>query len=389
LLSFPRLWRNAGSSSELEIQAHILRSKSTPLDVNLSHPSFADLITPHVSRLVGLTVILDKSSHIDQFIERLRYPIPSLHTFRISAPIDYPHKLQLPSGLDSPFFLHSKTLEIDGISSIYGPPSFPYVTEFTWHSSSEPSIQMVDFLRTLEQLPSLERVYITLRANLELGNHVAPRVATLPHVQEMSLSKFDKEGSKLVCFSSILGYLHLPRLKKLCVQGSPWFDVITHHTVFPITGFGEKFPNFAELPDLQVDMKSREATFRNPSGATLKYRTGVLVDYNIEMKVWRGLPLLSVRRLAVNAVPERELKDRWLIGLLGDLQSLEHLELECECDDAIQWLCDEMMREGGSIHIKTLIVRCGEHDCRRAHRWKHLADAAGIATTVICVPGTG
>ena len=50
-------------------------------------------------------------------------------------------------------------------------------------------VEMVGFLRTLEQLPSLERVYVTFHA--KFTPLVDPRmpVVTLPHVQEMSLSR--------------------------------------------------------------------------------------------------------------------------------------------------------------------------------------------------------
>lgn len=46
LLSFPRLWCNAGGSSS-ELQAYIERSGSMPIAVSLSSPELAELIVPH------------------------------------------------------------------------------------------------------------------------------------------------------------------------------------------------------------------------------------------------------------------------------------------------------------------------------------------------------
>jgi hypothetical protein len=55
LLSFPRLWHNPGGSSS-ELEAYFERSKSIPIEVNLSSPHLVASITPHTSRLVTLTL---------------------------------------------------------------------------------------------------------------------------------------------------------------------------------------------------------------------------------------------------------------------------------------------------------------------------------------------
>lgn len=114
LLSFPLLWRNAGGSSS-EIQAYVERSKSTLLDVDLSRPSLVDLIIPHFSRLVGLTVRLDESSNLSEFIHHMRHPIPTLRVFRISSKDDDSRpRLTFPSDLKDPFFFTYQEAGIEG-----------------------------------------------------------------------------------------------------------------------------------------------------------------------------------------------------------------------------------------------------------------------------------
>lgn len=390
LLSFPLLWRNAGGSSS-EIEAYIQRSKSTQLNVNLSRPELVDLILPHTFRLVGLTVFLNEASDIIQFIERLCDPIPTLRTFRIFATTPYLRGVWLPSDLNSPFFAHSKTLEIHGISWFYGSLTLPHVTELTW-DTNQSYLKMDDFLGTLEQLPSLERAYITFGGGYEVYIHAALREVTLSHVQELSLSSSSQGEQRPARFPRILEYLQLPKLEKLSVQVRPWPDVLTHSTVFPHGRFDERFPNFTRLPEMQVDMESCEVIFRSSSPATLKYRTGVLVNYKtLEKRVWKDLPLRSVRRLTVNNISRsgpRKFEDTWLAGLLEDLYSLEALEcleLEGECDEVILWLRDGMTQKI-RYQIQTLTIRSGEDDAHRAYL-KSLADFASLTATAIYVPG--
>ena len=334
---------------------------------------------------------LDKSSSIDQFLNRLDCLVPTLHTFSISAIDHHLGILEVPSGLHSPLFPSLKKLNIDGISAFHGPQLFPYVTELTWRTGRHWPIEMVDFLGTLEQLPSLKRVYVTFHPSFVALVNSPVSVVTLPHVQEMSL--VSSPGTDLFersRFPDILEYLQLPNLTKLYVEPLSMTAGMTRPLIFPSTTLGQKFPNFTELPELHVDMGSREATFRNMSRATLKYRMEVMGNYNhMERKDWKGLPLLSVQRLIVNIAPQpvrMAFKNTWLVGLLKDLKSLKHLELGGECGDAIQWLCGEMMQDKRSIPIKTLCIRCGGHDMDLARWLKRLAGIVGIAATVICVP---
>ena len=161
-------------------------------------------------------------------------------------------------------------------------------------------------------------------------------------------------------------------------------------SIFSVRSFDERLPNFAELAELEVDMGPGEATFRNPSRATLKYRTELLSDYNsIGRNFWGDLPLRSERRLTMNMARQlivQELERRRLIELLRNLTGLEHLELGGECGGAILWVCRGISEETTSIHIRSLIVRRGEHERDQAFSLKHLADAAGLTSTLICVP---
>ena len=75
-------WRNTGGSSS-EIQLYIDQSKSTLVDVTLSFPELAELVVPHVSRLVSLTLRLDNSHSLSQIVKHLDYPIPTSHILHI------------------------------------------------------------------------------------------------------------------------------------------------------------------------------------------------------------------------------------------------------------------------------------------------------------------
>jgi len=292
------------------------------------------MIVPHTSRLVGLTVQLNNLPGLSQVAQHLHSPIPTLHVFRIIAITPGLHTLDFHSGLRLPFFLHSKKLEIEGISAFRANQAFPYVTELTLDTNAYLSMPMDSFLSMLEQLPMLERVHIAFRADLHTGT--VPRMVTLPHVQEMSLSASSNRIERTARIPHILEFLRLPNLTSLGLRAMP--KLVTFRPIFPVTTFDENLPNLAELPELQIklDMSSGEAIFRGPR-ATLKYLTGPLSSYDIHERIfWRELPLHSVRKLTVNIVhPPSDQELEWFIGLLRDLRFLEDLELDGECDRAL------------------------------------------------------
>ena len=383
-LSYPLLWRNARGSSS-EIQAYLERSGSATLDVELSHPSLVDLIAPHFYRLVGLTVRSDEPSSLSEFEYHLRHPIPTLHTFRISVNGGrYDPRLEFPLDLRNPSFSHVKKLELKGFLTPWD-YEFPYVTELVLDTSPTGSINRI--LKTLEQFPALEKVHITFRREMEPVFHAD--VTTLPHVREMSLSMF-----KTIVFPprlpTIFVSLRLPNLTSLRIQTSG--NVMARRIALPLQTFYDRLPNFAELPELQVKMgnSSPELTLRSTSQATLKYLPGKWDYDRLGREVWGGLPLDSVQRMTVDMVHRpSDRKFQWFIVLLRDLMWLEHLELDGECEDAIQWLCREMKEGTRSLPIQTLTVRCGKHVRRQALRLKRLADAAGLTTTLVRVPDPG
>jgi len=82
LLSFPRLWHNAGGSSP-ELEAYLESSKSAPLEVTLSSPQLVASIISHTSRLVALTISIGHSSSFNQIAEHLCDPIATLRSLEI------------------------------------------------------------------------------------------------------------------------------------------------------------------------------------------------------------------------------------------------------------------------------------------------------------------
>ena len=123
------------------------------------------------------------------------------------------------------------------------------------------------------------KVLYPLNANIRpsMSTDVNPRIVTLPHVREMSLS-VSSMARMAAHLPHILEFLQLPELTSLCVHAMSRVDK-KFHPVFPVTAFDERLPNFAKIPELQVDMSSGEVTFRS-----------------------QELPLHSVRRLTVNLV---------------------------------------------------------------------------------------
>jgi len=131
LLSFPRLWHNAGGSSP-ELEAYLERSKSVPLEVTLSFPQLVASIIPNdTSRLVALTVSVGYSSSFNQIAERLCDPIPTLRSLEIRTENRKLCVLELSPGLREGLFRHLKSLSLNAISSLRGSQTFPHITELS------------------------------------------------------------------------------------------------------------------------------------------------------------------------------------------------------------------------------------------------------------------
>jgi hypothetical protein len=130
LVSFPRLWRNAGGSSS-ELEAYLERSKSVPLKVTLSSPHSVVPITPHTSRLVALTIHVADSLGLNQITEHLPDPIPTLRSLEIRTKNLQISTLKFPSGLCEGLFRHLESLSLNTIPSFPGPQIFPHITELS------------------------------------------------------------------------------------------------------------------------------------------------------------------------------------------------------------------------------------------------------------------
>ena len=154
---------------------------------------------------------------LSQIVEHLGCPILTLHILCIITDDPRLHTLEFPLVLQDPFFLHSKELEIEGISVFVGHQTFTHITGVTLHTNAYTSRPM-DSLSILEQFPVLERVYITLGA--DLYSDPISCLATLPHMQEMRLSASSRAGMS-VRIPKILNFLHLPNLRLLSLRGMP------------------------------------------------------------------------------------------------------------------------------------------------------------------------
>jgi hypothetical protein len=385
LLSFPRLWNTIRCPSQMQFEAYLERSKSVLLEVRLAYFSLFKSLVPHTSRLAALAIRVDYSSDFSQVAQYLPNPIPTLHKFSITSFAS--DIFNLPSGISNDHFLHVKELELEGISSFRAPHAFPHVTELTWHvgpRGGDP-VQLSGLLDTLEQLLVLEQVDLVFQASQHSTIDPSPDVVTLPHVQRMSLCR--SEGWK-VGIPPILGFLRLPKLTSLVVDAVPKLP----HT-FPVTPFGERLPNLAELPEMEVCMRGEVCRigFRSPSQAVLEYRAIARplgeTTYRRDRRRWCGLPLHSVRRLTATLDKEAKgVEDVWLIRLLRDLSSLEHLELEGCCGGTLRRLRQLMMGKDIRLGMQTLTVRSGAYEIRQAMRLKDVADGLGLGFDVICIP---
>jgi hypothetical protein len=390
LLSFPRLWNTVRCSNQRQFDAYLERSKSVPLKVQLQnlYPRLLGSLSPHASRLVVLAIWVNRSSDFSRIAQYLPNPIPTLHKFGITS-FGSDH-LNLPHGIGNDHFTHVKELRLEDISSFRAPRAFPHVTKLTWYVGPGRGgpVELPGLLATLEQLPALEQVDLVFRTSQDTAIDWSPRVVTLPNVQRMSLCR---SGDWKVGVPPILDFLILPNLTSLAVD-----EVSRLPRAFrtlPVASFGERLPNLAELPEMEVRMCGEigRVGFRSPSQAVLEYRAIARPlgekTYRRDRRRWGGLPLHSVRRLT--ATLDRRAKgveDVWLIRLLHDLSSLEYLELEGYCGGTLRRLRQLMMGKDIHLGIETLTVRSGPSEIRQAMRLKDVADGLGLGINVTCIP---
>ena len=382
LLSFPRLWCNAGGSPS-KLEAYLERSKSVPLEVTLSTPQLVVSIIPHASRLTTLTVYMDRSPNFDQIAEHLRDPIPTLRSLTIRGGSQQLRNLELPSGLREGLFRHLKILSLKGFSSFSGPQTFPNITELFLCTNVCASGRVIDLLNTLEQLPGLVKVSIVFHI---IDWYIdSPNIVTLPCLQEIHLSASipDEYESGSTIMPPILRYLELPKATSITLESNS-FD--SSDSILPITSFGERLPNYAELSELRIDttMYSGTVIFRSPSQAVFTYITESLRDYDEESRLWGGLPVSSVRRVtAILGYPVPGDENEWLVGMLENINFLELLELGGDCSRALGSLRRRLVRGAMQIDIRTLIVRGGGYAESQALMLENVKDDIGLQNMTV------
>ena len=362
------------------LETYLKRSGSVPLEVQIHDPSphLLESLAPHISRLSSLTVALRDLRGFELIVSHLGNPIPTLNEFSI---VGGGYGLTIPSNIGNGHFLYVKKLRLVQVSSLRAPHAFPQVTQLVWIVNSHYSGSASNLLDTLVGLPALERVEIAFQKFPQCTQIPRIDLVTLPNLRWMSL---DGSGEEI---PNLLEFLKLPSLTSLVVSGiwgMRWpFDTL------PAISFSENLPNFAELPEMEVGMcrEQNRVAFRSPSQATLDYYTKPLSlgqgHYANYRKPWGGLPVDSIRRLVVD-MEMMDGDDAWVVGLLRDLKSLEHLEFRSRCGCTPRYL-RRMMMEGNSFpEMKTLAVYFGpEREARQVHRLKDVADGldSGISVT--------
>lgn len=380
LLSFPRLWSEIRCSDQVRFEMCLKRSKSVPLRVQMhySHDRLFESLTPHLSRLASLSVLMDGSSDFFRWIAYyLGRPIPTLREFSIAVPMRQ-NTLELPSDIRNDHFQDVQKLRLEGISSFRAPRAFPNVTEFNWHVKSYGPVPVTGFLDTVKQFPALERVEIEFHTRYHyIMPTPTPRAVTLPHVHRVSL----------LCANGgpppILQYLKLPSLTSLFIetaQISPW-----PFSVLPNGSFDQNLPKYAELPEMRVYacIPHGRVRFLTSSEASLEYHTpGRSLGekpYPHDRNLWGDIPLDSVRKLIVAIdIWSDGSENAWLVRLMQDLRSLDHLEIWGSCADALRHLGQQIISGVLDLRIKTLTVRSGESGLHEAFNLKDVTDGLGL-----------
>ena len=371
---------------------YLERSRSVPLQVQLLLHDLRDhlfnSLVPHTPRLASLAVQMRDSSDFRLIARYLPSPIPTLREFSIIASFGE-EALEVPSGIRSDCFSHVKKLHLMRISSFRAPHTFPNVTELVWTVGSSGEIPIVGLLGVIEQLPGLERVEITFNTSPQhYDTEPPPRVVTLPHLQRMTLHCWNHGG-----IPDILEFLKLPNLTSLNV------DMVRESTRFfpilPVTSFDEKLPNFSGLTEIEIHAhdKPRRIIFRS-SRAVLECRAvgHVLGEpaYCHDRQLLGDLPLGSVRKLIVALDKWTYIAEAaWVVCLMGELESLEDLEIRGQCGGLLRHLRRSMMRGSLLPRIKTLRVYSGGTGRRQALRLKDVMDGLGLGTVVACIPDPG
>ena len=369
--------------TRIMLKKYLQRSKSAPLEVQLRNMSlnWLALLVPHLSRLSSLAVAVHHSSDFVNIARRLGSPIPTLNEFGI---VGEGLELEIPSDIRSGHFLYVKKLRLVQVSSLRAPRAFPHVTELVWIAVSYTSGSVSRLLDTMVELPALERVEIEFQGFYQFAELTPGDSVTLPNVQRMSLRR---SGGEIL---GLLEFIELPSLTSLVIGGiqnmQQAFDIL------PVTSFGKNLPKLAQLPEMEVVTYPQRihqrirVAFRSTSQAKLDFyikpRPSGHEHYR---KDWGGLPADSIRRLVVETdIETRDGEDGWVVDLLDDLGSLEHLEFRSRSGRTPQCLRRTIMEGVLSPEIKTLTVYFrSEREARQVHGLKDVVDGldSGISVT--------
>ena len=237
----------------------------------------------------------------------------------------------------------------------------------------------------LLMLPALERAEIIFRGLYRNPPVVPPtRLIALPPMKRPTLRCSNGE------IPNILELLELPSLTSLVVDRAP-------HSLWPSptlpTFFSKTLPNFTQLPEMGVRIchQYSKVSFRSPSQATLEYHSEPRdignALYHDDRRRWGGLPLDSVRKLVVDLDAwTHALENVWVVSLVRDLRSPEHLEFHGCCGYMLRYLRRMVMGGVTFPKMKTLVVYSGfEYETRQVGRLKDVVDELGLGISVTWV----
>ena len=269
--------------------------------------------------------------------------------------------------------------------SFRGTQTFPHITELSLSPNlTNPRTSFIPILDALERLPGLVKVHFLFQEDWFSEIH-SRNLITLPSVQEMVLCAADISGGlRPSVIPPILRFLKLPKATSLVM--SSVFPISLDTSILPVTSFSEHLPNYVELPELRIDTTASrgEIVFRSASQATFTYVTGLLCDYGRERRLWGGLPLSSIRKVtAVLVDPTLGNEDAWLVDVLGEVGSLELLELAGDCGHVLWHLHHRVAQGMLWVDIKALTVRGGEYARTQALKFESTRDDLGLQNMTV------
>ena len=354
LLATPYLWCNISGSSTSKIRAYLERSKWRPLNVRLTSSNLAQLLRPHIRRVVSLRLDLVGQSHLERIAVHLFEPAPSLRKLIIRSR-HVGHTLDIPPLFLGGSFPSLKEFFVEDISSFSGPPSFNSVTSLTIHTNADIPLETGSLLRTLERLPSLEILSIEFRSQGVPTSLNGDHTVTLQNLRTMSLlSTRDMGGARM---GPILPGLHLPNLERLEVQSCSALESIG--PCFPLS-FPRLLPNFSELPKAVLVPRSwfTEIHLTSENQHTLDIFIGQPSRFEKTCEVFGGLPLRSVRYLTIEF---RDTDLEWLFGMMGAMRGVEDLEIKGKWNQVLQFWRGSWRWRGLFPALRRLVVYDGDN----------------------------